>query len=278
MLDMLNSYLGVAATPELHDVLRRADTAMKKISNYDFDSYYFELMMTDDTRDEGETLAAIIQGSRSFMHQLLVEHGVTMMADTPLEMLSKLLEGIVELPTYGNVDEIHAIINSNHSPIETFSELMTVLTGVVTEDIMVHSQDISTSLIRRILTLTTKKEETTITEEEVLVRDKHVKKLKEFSGYIQREQLTMIDMVKEGMPVGYPFKVYADFIGRRLEQMTPERIAHELYAMALCSVDGINNPRAIIGANINNYIADISLITKVDIIVNDLMVKLNSHG
>ncbi len=85
----------------------------------------------------------------------------------------------------------------------------------------------------------------------------------------------MVHQVKDGMPVGYPFKLYADYVGRNFEQWPADRVAHEMYAMALCSVDGMNNPRAVIGAQINNYIADTSLITKVDIIVNDLMVKMN---
>lgn len=278
MLDILNSYLGTSCTPELHAVLKHSDETIKKLSNFDFDAYFFELIMTDDTRDEGETLIAVEQGYRNFMHQLLQSHGVSMEPDTHIEMLSKLLEGISILPTYGNVDELHSIVHAGYSTIESFATLMNVVTSIGIDEIMIHCREVSAALIKKVGEITKEKEEVAISEEELLVRQKHIRLLKEFSGFVQREELSMMDMVKEGMPVGYPFKVYADYLGRRMEQMTPDRIAHELYAMALCSVDGINNPRQVIGANINNYVSDLTVITKVDIIVNDLMVKLNSHG
>lgn len=275
MLDIIDNYLGTACTPELRDVIRHADKTIKKISNYDFDGYFEELLMTDETRDAGDTVFAIVQGYTVFVDKLLKEHGAVFIRDTPLEMLSKILEGVTVLPSYGNVDELHAAINAGMSPTETFATLINTVSSVAMEEIMIHTSSISTGLINRIMEVTDKKEETEITEEEVLVRGRHVKALREFSGFVQREELDIVKMVKDGMPVGYPFKVYVSYIGRRLEQMTPERIAHELYAMALCSVDGINNPRSVIGININDYIADLSTITKVDIIVNDLMVKLN---
>ena len=277
MLDILNDYLGTATTSELHGVLRQAYTSLTKISNYDYDGAYTEILMTDGDRDVGESLELIVQTTRGFLHEILHTHGVRLSTDTTIEVLTRTIDAIMEIPTYGNSDELFSLIAAEHSPIETFSEIMAVMTSICAEEYMLACVSINPAFIKRISELVTQKQEETLSEEELLVRGKHVEKLRRYSAFIHKEDLTMMHLVKDGMPVGYPFALYLEHIGRRLENWPAERIAHELYAMALCSVDGIYNPRAIIGANINNYIADTSLITKVDIIVNDIMVKMNSH-
>lgn len=278
MLDILSSYLATATSPEMHAVLRDAHSTMAKISNYDYDGYFTELLMTDGDRDEGETVQAVIEGTQGFLHGLLGEHGVKMMPGTHIELLTKTLRALVEIPTYGNAEELHGLILAGHSSHETFAEIMHVMTTVSTEEYMLATESVSSNLISRVTELVVNKEEETVSEEETLIRSTHILKLKRYSGFIQKEDLRMIHMVKDGMPVGYPFKVYADYIGREFENYPAEKIAHEMYAMALCAVDGMHNPRAVIGAHINNYVSDISTITKVDIIVNDIMVKMNSHG
>ena len=275
MLDILNSYLATACTPEMHGVLREAHTALGKVSNYDYDGTFTSILMTDGDRDEGETLQLIIDTTRQFLDQILRQHGVTLTVDASTEMKTRALQGLMEIPTYGNAEELHSIILQQHSPIETFSEIMSVVTSICTEEFMIHCESINSALIGRIEDMVVQKQEETPTDEELLIRRTHVERLKAFCAFVQKEDLVMVHQVKDGMPVGYPFKLYADYVGRSFEQWPPERIAHEMYAMALCSVDGMNNPRAVIGAQINNYIADTSVITKVDIIVNDLMVKMN---
>lgn len=275
MLDILSSYLATATTPEMHGLLRQAHAALAKVSNYDYDGAFTEILMTDGDRDEGETLQEIIDTTRNFLNQILHGHGVRFNGDASIEMLTAAINGLMEIPTYGNAEELHSLILAEHSPVETFSEIMGVVTSICVEEFMIHCESINSALITRIGDLIVKKQEETPTDEELLIRRGHVDKLKAYCAFVQKEDLTMVHMVKDGMPVGYPFKVYADYIGRSFEQWPPERVAHEMYAMALCSVDGLHNPRAVIGAQINNYIADTSFITKVDIIVNDLMVKMN---
>ncbi len=275
MLDILNSYLATACTPEMHNVLRDAHSVLGKVSNYDYDGTYTSILMTDGDRDEGETAQLIVDTTRQFLDQILKQHGVVLIPDASIDMKTKTLQGLMEIPTYGNAEELHSIILQQHSPIETFSEIMSVFTAICTEEYMMHCESINSALIGRIEEMVVKKQEETPTDEELLIRRAHVDRLKAFCAFVQKEDLTMVHQVKEGMPVGYPFKLYADSVGRNFEQWPAERVAHEMYAMALCSVDGMNNPRAAIGAQINNYIADTSLITKVDVIVNDLMVKIN---
>lgn len=278
MLDILDSYMRTATTPELHKLIDDAHGALKQLGRDDFDDYFTELLLTDGDRDEGETLQAIIQGTQGLLHDTLKEHGVRLIPDTPIEVLVTTVKAISAITTYGNTEELLSIILAGKSANPTFADIVQAVAGIDQDNFMVNIESVDSVLILRIRQLLTKKEEEVVTEEEVLIRNTHAQKLRFFMGYIQKEKLEMANMVKDGMPLGYPFKVYADFIGRRFETFPPEKIAHEMYAMALCAVDGINNPRAIINANINNYIADLTTITKVDVIVNDLMVKLAQHG
>lgn len=275
MLDILDSYLGSATTPELHNILREAHDYLEQVGRDDIGSYFEELLMTDGDRDDGGTLQAVVQGTQGILHQVLTQHGVTLSADTPLETLTNTLKVLVAIPTYGNTGEVLAIILAENSPGVTFAEIAGVVGHIEVDTFLTYVTEISTALIMKIKELVSVQEEETITEEELLVRRQHVEKLRFYCTFIQREQLEIANMIRDGMPVGYPFKVYADAIGRRFETFPIDKIAYEMYGMALVSVDGMNNPRAIINSNINQYIADLNVITKVDMLVSDLLMKLN---
>ena len=86
-----------------------------------------------------------------------------------------------------------------------------------------------------------------------------------------------ITVFKSQWNVGYDFNVYLTIIGRDLEDMSVITAAHELIGCALISADGNGNPIGIISKNIDNYISDMDKITKINIEITNIILKLQRN-
>jgi hypothetical protein len=61
--------------------------------------------------------------------------------------------------------------------------------------------------------------------------------------------------------------------------MEAKYIANELVGMCMISSDASDNPRAAIAAHLEQYVSDMDKITKIDLAVGDLLLKLAAaHG
>ena len=92
-------------------------------------------------------------------------------------------------------------------------------------------------------------------------------------AFTGNDQLQVVELIKMGLPAGFPFVLYAERLNRVLEEMKPEYAAQELFAMALLSEDGYQNPQAIILDNLETYVSSMDHATAITSVVSDYQVR-----
>lgn len=277
MLDILDQYLSTTVPMELKTAIEQAHAVIDRVDIPNYEQGFEELLMIDDNTDSGGTQAAIVQLTIALLHKILMEHTVRVSEDTPLDMLTQIVTGVMDLQTYDNKQEMLKTVSGDGAPEELFAEVMALVTCQSAEELLSHIESVSQFLITRIKEISTEDDETNITDDERKLKSVLMTDLTCFCIMVDDHDLYANKMLESGMDVGYPFIVYADMVGREFEGMDPKQAAKELFAFALISVDGNGNPRAIINENLEQYVTDIDHTTRINMAVGDLELE-KSHA
>jgi hypothetical protein len=274
MQDVLNDFLVANATPEMAEAIGRALELFERVElPEDYLHGFAELLMLDDEADEGGTLGAIERLTKRFQDSILQMHGVIVVEHASLDMRSSVIEGLLDLLDYENRDEILQICQNPGMPQELFADLMALVTTLQADELLVHLESVNAAVIDMVRTQC---EFLDLPAAQVDANIEAVKPnldaVREFvTGLYLGEFFIIVDKLKDGMLIGQPFAAYLELVGRSLEEMTVERAARELVAMALASIDGLANPQSIIRSQLENYVSDPDQITKIDMAVGDIM-------
>jgi L-cysteine desulfidase len=178
---------------------------------------------------------------------------------------------------YDDKDALLRTIQIDESPEEVFAEIVALVTSKTADEILPYIHSVTHRVIGLIKDLIEAECGGDISDEVRAINKKHTDALKEFISLTNNPALTIVGLIHNGLTVGYPFLLYANTIGRKLEEMTPEYAAQELYAMALASQDGCDNPQAIIIDNLENFISGIEHTTKIMNIVSAYQIQLQRN-
>lgn len=273
MLDILREYLSEAAPPAVKDAVEAAHQAFERVQLPAYEEGFEELLLTDDTNDTGGTVDSIIRLTQQLQSKILAEHGIVLHEDTSLEVGTILIEGLVDLPDYGDPDRVWQTASMDGSTEEVFAELMALVTPYPVEEVLVAVESVSTTLITRVKDVVPSPEERALSDADRATQRNYLHRLQGFCQLIDNSQLKIVALLQQGLDVGFPLATYADTIGRDLESLSPEAAAHELIAMAIVSSDCSNNIAAGVQQQLDHYIANLNLITRITIVVRDLVVK-----
>lgn len=271
MLDLHRQYVVENATPELRTVIERAYAILVTMGSPELDDSLEELIMLDTTVETGVTMTRINNLLRDLQHDMLKQHEVWVVEDAPLSLTTALLEGLLNIQEYEDMGSVYRITTSDQEPADTFAETMTLVTSLEAHNLVMSLEEVGPSLIRRLREIAGTREEEIITDEERIERANYISRINQFCHYTRSRHYKLIELIKGGWSVGYPFTTYADHVGREFEGIIPEQIAKEMILMALASCDGALNPRTVIKPNLERYIASVNVTTKVDIEVNRLL-------
>jgi hypothetical protein len=226
--------------------------------------------MMDGDADQGSTLASIVDLTRRFMTELLRMHEITLDPDTSLHMLTVFLNGILDIQNYDNYQTVIDTCSMDGNPQEKLAELLALVTKYTVEELLSCMEDVNFVLINRLKEMALQNDKPPLSVEEQGEINFYMDKLRRFHNYTMQAKLKILDLIKNGLPVGFPFLTYMGLIGREIEEMPVDLAAWELYAMALISNDGTNNPQGIIKEHLENYISDPNKLTKVDIKLREI--------
>jgi hypothetical protein len=270
MLDILDGYLRENATPEMRIALVEAHDAFNRIELPNYEQEFEALLMMDGDADQGSTLASIVDLTRRFMTELLRMHEITLDPDTSLHMLTVFLNGILDIQNYDNYQTVIDTCSMDGNPQEKLAELLALVTKYTVEELLSCMEDVNFVLINRLKEMALQNDKPPLSVEEQGEINFYMDKLRRFHNYTMQAKLKILDLIKNGLPVGFPFLTYMGLIGREIEEMPVDLAAWELYAMALISNDGTNNPQGIIKEHLENYISDPNKLTKVDIKLREI--------
>lgn len=278
MLDILQSYINDNTTPEMAGTIASAIKVFDAYEIGDYESGYTELLMTAEAVDISQNMPAIIELTRALLTRTLSDHAITVNPENSLSDLVALTEGVLLIQSYSEGEEVIRTIEAADTSIEAFADTLALVIPQSAENIMLLVEDVSAFYVTRLKELSMKNLPFDgAGDEDEAAQLRHSDKLEVFMRMVRDTPLQMYRLIRTGLGFGFPFTTYADIIGRDLEQYTPERAAQELLCMAICSSDGIDNPRAIVNQHLEHYVADLNKITRIDLALNDLMLRMNHH-
>ena len=273
MLDILQEFCGDSMTPELSDSVKEAVKAFDRIGRENYEDGYTDILLSDDTVDTGTTSAEICALTKSIQHQILEEHGIFIHENTLISRLTVYINGIKDIEVYDNRDLILRTCDLETNSEEVFAELLALVTPFTVEDLLPDIDSVSEYFVKRLKQYLIDSSGGDVSGVEQTETLKYITLLKKFIAFTGNDQLRVVELLKMGLPAGYPFTIYAERLNRVLEEMKPEFAAQELFAMALLSEDGYQNPQAIILDNLETYVSSIDHATAITSVVSDYQVR-----
>jgi hypothetical protein len=235
--------------------------------------------MLDDAVDHGETVQNIYDCTRNWQVNVLKMLGIEVSEDSRVDHLTRLLNGVHTVETFEDPFLILERGGLELQPVELLAEILAVTSHIPPEDWLVDLEDVSQMLIQKILENAS--QHATIINNAKVEEDTHRKKYittyKDFRRNLIHNRtkavLLMDKYFEQGMDVGYPYVVYLNLTGAQIGTLEAIDCAANMISMALISTDGHDRPREVIKAHLEHYIQDLDVLTKVDIAVNELLLR-----
>lgn len=277
MLDMLDNYLSGADTPELKEAIRHAHELFDRYGLDTYEKDFEEFLMTGDQADTGRVVQDTYDLTRSLQFKLLEEHQLIISEDARPSVLNIFLEGLLRLPDYDDPDALYGILNQPLDAMELVSECIGLVMGYSPDHLHQYVSNCGAALLQQIVRNLDQKH-FAVSDEEIVFKRERVQAYNDFLAVAQIKQLKIAYLLEHGLDVGHPVMVYLNLIGQDFEEMEATYIANELVAMCLISSDANANPRQVVSEHLEKFVSDLNKITKVDLAVGELLLKLNAHG
>ncbi|HEX9137147.1 MAG TPA: hypothetical protein VF905_09420 [Nitrospirota bacterium] len=229
----------------------------------------------DEKQQKPESL--ICDEMHAHLIQVLVSQlrlsGVTIMEETTLHDTFELAVGIVHIGGHEDVASILATAGNDEGPIDQLAEILHLVTTVPTEHWLVMLDEVSPQLIQRIVELANRTVDAEYQEMEETAE--YLQKLRIYSEFAQAasRELKCFDLVETNM-LGRDFVFYINSgtINELFEGNEMERLAMELFGLALMSADAKDDPPAAVRLIIEQYLSDTTRIVK----LNNEITKVNA--
>lgn len=277
MLPELRDFLAESATPEQLDLIEGAIGAIDGIGLENYKDTYTELLMTNETRDAGETILAIHDYTEQVLGQILQEHGIVISDETTILMMTKIVEGIMSLQDYECPQDLLDLIADDATTEENLAVLLQQVTEYYAETYMSVLEFVNPYLIKRLKDNVQRDSDNQPAEDVNPLEAEQIERLKKYVRFLSGSDNTIIDHVRSGLSLGYPLSTYVRSLGLNIEQMPPKRCAQELIAMALISSDAYQKPDESITTIIDHFISSIDQITQITIAMRDILVRFERY-
>jgi hypothetical protein len=283
MLDILQTYLNDAASPDFVQMIRQAHDSL------DYQDDFVQLLMLDDAVDQGETVQNIYNCTQNWQFEVLKQLGISVDPELRIEHLTRLLRGIHDVEHSDDPAKILERATLELHPPELLAEILAACTASPPEEWLVDLNDVSQMTIQKIIEMAAQANAIKLgaTEPEIDHRGPYIKAFKDFKesliwsggkkyGNIP-PAILMDKYFTEGMDVGYPFVVYLNLTGEELGTLDAVPCAANLVVAALVSTDGHEKPREVIAAHAEHYVTDLDKLTRVTVAVSDLLLRYQTY-
>jgi len=277
MLDILDDYLSGVTTPELKQAIRHAHELFDRYGLDTYEKDFEEFLMTGDQADTGRVVQDTYDLTRSLQFKILEEHQLVIDENAAPSVLNIFLEGLLRLPEYDNPDALYGILMQPLDAMELISECIALVMGRSADHLHQYVRNCGAALLQQVVRNLDQKHFAQ-SDEEIVAKRERVQAYKDFLAVAQIKQLKIAYLLEHGLDVGHPVMIYLNLIGQDFEEMEASYIANELVAMCLISSDANTNPRQVVTDHLEKFVSDMNKITKVDLVVGELLLKLSAHG
>lgn len=207
--------------------------------------------------------------------ELLMEIGFFVSEDYYLdnEILYKIYKEAIEIEANEQLDFSLSILESDRDIIVTFYELLNVVGSLDIDesDFNNHIVKILPMTKEKLVNYLRNKKETQAVEPKDL--SKIALRVKEFCKAVNDESFMVIDLIRNGVNLGLPFRSYLNIYSTTLFDLDLKEQCYNLYLFALISEDGTDEPAECVEDNIGDYVFDYSVTDTILRAVREIQVK-----
>ena len=273
MFTELRDYINSTAV-NIKELIENAFKVFDRLELEHYQDDYVTALMMSGTVDINETTDKILKITHDLQASLLESHDITLVSDTSIAIQTMFLNIILDIQKYDDKDTLAQITKLHAEPNEVLAELGAVVTHKNADDLLMYIERVSPAFVGAVTEMCEDIPEQ-ITEEELNQKQKYITLFNTFTKIADTRDLAITNLLNSGLDLGYLFVVYMNVIGSELDDMPVEVAAKNLIASALISSDGCDNPISIIQKSLDTYISDLSHITKITVIITDLLLKFN---
>lgn len=283
MLDILQTYLNDAASPDFVQMIREAHAALDLLGVEHYQDDFVPILMMDDQVDQGETTQNIYDTTRVWLLDVVKMLGVTPAEEIRVEHLTRLLTTIHAVEHFEDPEKILEKAALELDPVELLAEILAVAGATPPEEWLVDLHDVSQRTIAKIIEISAEALSFKIDhgDQDIQHRTTLISTYRQFKNFLRdkafKVSLLMDEFFAAGLDVGFPFAIYLNLTGTQIGTLDTESTAANLISMALISADGHLTPREAIKAHLEHYVADLDTLTKVDITINEMLVKFEIY-
>ena len=272
MFTELNEYLNIVS-PNIKQLISDAFKVFERIDYPAYEDEYVQILMLMDNLDISTTNDSILNTTKNIQNSILSMHEIILNKDVTIQTQTLFINAILDIQEYEDKDALLKLVNLPTDPNDILSELVALVTHVNADILFFDIESVSPAFIFKLNEQLSDKSNNDELPD-VPNKQKYIDKLNNLTNILGVSDLDIVALVNSGIDVGFPFKVYGNILSNYLDELPVNKIAQELLAACFISEDGIDSPLKVIADNIDNYISDISIITKVNIEITNILLKI----
>jgi hypothetical protein len=279
MLEILEDYMRVSATPEANDDARKACDHLEDFGLPDWDIAVTDVLMTLDHSAIDEDMDQILGLLRQLLINIMANFRIQVSEDITLSQLNDLLDVIRQVEATEDTDTVLQLLGDAADPVEAFCNVVSFFRQDCADNYYPIIHGVQPETIEVIRQLMIKENTFRLPESTVDVdRDRQfINRIKGFEAFCEKESLLVVNMIREGARLGQPFEHYFTALAGYINQQRHQDAALEFVAMALVSAE-FEQPRDIIMQWLNKQYADVTVITRIMMAVQTILMQWHSHG
>ena len=277
MLDILEDFLRVSATPEFYSAVQKATALFEDFELTEWDTAYTDLLMTLDNEDLGDDIDKIRMLTLELQNNILRNVQIALSEDATVSQMNLVLESLRMIERAENAKELLCVVQDNEDPKDAFCEILAVLWGDCGDNYQPLVHQVSGEFINRMSTVL--RQESSFQEPTPLPVEedrKYAQRIKSFMHACECEGLLVVNHIRSGARFGLPFAHYFKLFREYLNPSRHTEVAREVLAMALCSSEW-EKPREAVVEQLNKHYTDAEVVTRVMMALDDWLVTWHNY-
>lgn len=279
MVPELKDFINQTETPEMADVLVTAHATLDRIGLVGYDERFRELINTEEMYAKGDTVVLLRNLTQDIQIEIITQHGVIPQADCSIEQLDMLIGGLLDIQDYEVYTDVTDCVQDGVSSEEQFAQMLELVTPWPAETLLDLLESVSDAAIKRICEYYKEKLYNGVSMEEQpnTVLDDTAETLRRYGKFLEGKELLVFDLIKGGLRIGYPLAIYLRTYGDEIAGMEPKRAAEELIGLTIISADAKSTPQEAIREIIDEFVASLDSITRIDSAVKDIVLRFERY-
>lgn len=267
----IEAFLDSVATLEYKDQISRIFDMFElaEISNYE-DSYLMLISRTE--KDPTQLLQEFDLITHDLIDAQLLDHGIKVLPEAPILVKLTLYQAIWMVQSYDDPEEVFRILDDCDNSEEALAELAKMVLNADREDLLLYIEGVNPKLMTDLRELLNERKTTTVSDNNN--REIYAENLTKFIRLIGHQNLLLMDVLIQGLDVGFDAQVYLDILGSKIDALSDEKVAQEMIAIALVSRDNSGKSLEFVRGRTGEYVHDVNRYPKIDKEVVSLLSRL----